>query len=63
MSCDKSIHSAGIKEIYSMPISEIHRPIQSVLDLNKVDSIAETLQNEPNSVPPLDVNITINLTD
>ena len=55
MSCDRSIHSAGIKEIYSMPISEINRPIPSTLDLNKVNSIAETLQSDPNSVPPLDV--------
>ena len=38
-----------------MPISEINRPIPSTLDLNKVNSIAETLQSDPNSVPPLDV--------
>lgn len=60
MSCDRSIHSDGIKEIYNMPISEINRPIPSVLDLNKVDSIAETLQSDPNSVPPLDVKLTGN---
>jgi sulfiredoxin len=55
MSENKSVHSAGIEEIYTMPISEIKRPIPSVLDTEKVNSIAETLVNDPNSVPPLDV--------
>lgn len=55
MSENKSVHSDGIKEIYTMPICEIHRPIPSVLDTQKVDSIAETLETDPKSVPPLDV--------
>ncbi|KAG5683566.1 hypothetical protein PVAND_012839 [Polypedilum vanderplanki] len=53
--CDKSVHSAGIKEIYEMPIKYIIRPIPSVLDEKKVDSLVETLKNDPNSVPPIDV--------
>jgi hypothetical protein len=55
MSVERSIHSAGIEEIYNMPITEINRPIPSVLDLKKVDSIANTLQKDTNAVPPLDV--------
>lgn len=55
MSENKSVHSAGIDEIHIMPMSEIHRPIPSVLDLKKVESLAETLKKDSNSVPPLDV--------
>lgn len=51
-----SIHSAGIEKVHIMPISEINRPIQSILDPEKVDSIANALQNDPLAVPPLDVN-------
>jgi uncharacterized ParB-like nuclease family protein len=42
--CDKSVHSAGIQEIHVMPIKEIIRPIPSVLDESKVDSLVETLK-------------------
>jgi sulfiredoxin len=44
MSSEKSVHSANIAEIYVMPISEIIRPIPSVLDDKKVDSLVETLK-------------------
>lgn len=44
MSCDRSVHSANIDEIHVMPIKEIIRPIPSVLDENKVDSLVETLK-------------------
>jgi uncharacterized ParB-like nuclease family protein len=44
MSSDKSIHSAYIEEIHSMPMTEIIRPIPSELDAKKVDSIADTLK-------------------
>jgi uncharacterized ParB-like nuclease family protein len=43
MSCDKSIHSAAIDEIHVMPISAIIRPIPSVLDEAKVNSLVATL--------------------
>lgn len=43
-SSGKSVHSANIAEIHEMPMSEIIRPIPSVLDDKKVDSIAEALQ-------------------
>lgn len=44
MSGEKSVHSANIEEIHSMPISEIIRPIPSELDEKKVDSIADVLK-------------------
>lgn len=44
MSEEKSIHSAGIEEIHVMPISAINRPLPSLLDDKKVDSIVETLK-------------------
>jgi sulfiredoxin len=40
----KSIHSANIDEVHLMPINEIVRPIPSLLDDKKVDSIVESLQ-------------------
>lgn len=43
-SSDKSVHSANVQEIHVMPISEIIRPIPSVLDEKKVDSLVETLK-------------------
>lgn len=44
MSSGRSVHSANIAEIHEMPMSEIIRPIPSVLDDKKVDSIVETLK-------------------
>ncbi|KAL7027539.1 hypothetical protein ACKWTF_005478 [Chironomus riparius] len=55
MSCDRSVHSANINEIHVMPIKEIIRPIPSVLDEKKVDSLMETLKANPNDVTPIDV--------
>jgi hypothetical protein len=60
MNTERSIHSAGIDEIHNMPITEINRPIPSVLDPEKVDSIANTLEENPDAVPPLDVSVFIN---
>lgn len=59
MSNEKSIHSAGIGEIHIMPIDEIIRPIPSVLDPAKVNAIAETLQTDPQTIPPIDVKNSI----
>lgn len=39
-----SIHSALIDEIYDIPMKEIIRPLLSVLDENKVESMMETIQ-------------------
>ena len=38
-----SIHSASIQEIFDMPIECINRPIPSILDDKKVQSLMETI--------------------
>lgn len=38
-----SIHSAGIEQIYKMPLSEIIRPIPPQVDEEKVKSLMEVL--------------------
>ncbi|CAO1396898.1 unnamed protein product [Diamesa tonsa] len=50
-----SVHSANISEVHLMPISDIIRPIPSLLDHDKVDSICETIKTSPTDVPPIDV--------
>ncbi|XP_055617234.1 putative sulfiredoxin isoform X2 [Toxorhynchites rutilus septentrionalis] len=52
-----SVHSAGLAEVHEMPMSVINRPIPSVLDNNKVQSLMDTIQNPDlaESVPPIDV--------
>lgn len=44
MSENRSIHSDGISEVHLMPIDAIIRPIPSVLDAEKVCSLAESLK-------------------
>lgn len=39
-----SIHSALIDEIYDVPMREISRPLLSVLNEDKVQSLMETIQ-------------------
>lgn len=39
-----SIHSASIDEIYNIPMKDISRPLPSVLDEKKVQSLMETIQ-------------------
>jgi len=41
---DTTIHSAGIGEIHMVPMSVIQRPIPSVLDEKKVQSLMETIK-------------------
>ncbi|CAF2651405.1 unnamed protein product [Rotaria sp. Silwood2] len=51
-----SIHSASIIEIYDIPMKDISRPLPSVLDENKVQSLMKTIQTiESDRVPPIDV--------
>jgi sulfiredoxin len=44
MASDLTIHSAHIDDIYEMPIDQIIRPLPSILDECKVDSLVKTLQ-------------------
>ncbi len=39
-----SIHSASIEEIYNIPMKDISRPLLSILDEKKVQSLMETIQ-------------------
>jgi hypothetical protein len=39
-----SIHSALIDEIYDIPMKEVTRPLPSILDEEKVQSLMETIQ-------------------
>lgn len=43
-STDTTVHSAGISEVYDVPMEVIKRPIPSVLDENKVQSLMETIK-------------------
>lgn len=38
-----SVHSAGIKEVYEMPINEIIRPFPPQVNEEKVKSLMDTL--------------------
>ncbi|XP_062398158.1 sulfiredoxin-1 [Sardina pilchardus] len=54
---NRSIHSDNIAEVHSVPMNVIIRPIPSVLDENKVQSLMNTIQETPDmgTVPPIDV--------
>ncbi|XP_017085640.1 putative sulfiredoxin isoform X1 [Drosophila eugracilis] len=54
---DTTIHSAGIAEIHQVPMNVIQRPIPSVLDEKKVQSLMETIKGETSEdeVPPIDL--------
>lgn len=54
---DTTIHSAGIAEIHNVPMEVIKRPIPSVLDEKKVQSLMDTIQRETSEdeVPPIDL--------
>nr|NP_001188665.1 sulfiredoxin, isoform B [Drosophila melanogaster]NP_001188666.1 sulfiredoxin, isoform C [Drosophila melanogaster]ADV37747.1 sulfiredoxin, isoform B [Drosophila melanogaster]ADV37748.1 sulfiredoxin, isoform C [Drosophila melanogaster] len=54
---DTTVHSAGIDETHLVPMSVIQRPIPSVLDEQKVQSLMETIKNETSEdeVPPIDL--------
>lgn len=43
-STDTTVHSAGIAEVYDVPMEVIKRPIPSVLDEKKVQSLMETIK-------------------
>lgn len=39
-----SVHSDGIKEVHQVPMNVINRPIPSVLEEEKVQSLMKTIQ-------------------
>lgn len=40
----RSIHSVNIDEVHDVPLDVIHRPIPSVLDEEKVQSLMNSIQ-------------------
>ncbi|KAM9178102.1 sulfiredoxin-1 isoform 3-T3 [Mergus octosetaceus] len=50
-----SIHTQHIAAVHNVPMRVLIRPIPSVLDPSKVRSLVETLQEDPERVPPIDV--------
>ncbi|XP_005057283.2 PREDICTED: sulfiredoxin-1 [Ficedula albicollis] len=52
---DRSIHTQHISDVHNVPMRVLIRPIPSELDSAKVQSLMETLQEDPERVPPIDV--------
>ncbi|XP_021005533.1 sulfiredoxin-1 [Mus caroli] len=50
-----SIHSGCIATVHNVPIAVLIRPLPSVLDPAKVQSLVDTILADPDSVPPIDV--------
>jgi len=52
-----SLYTNHVTEVHDVPVSVITRPLPSVLDEAKVQSLMETIQNEETrgNVPPIDV--------
>ncbi|XP_064586010.1 sulfiredoxin-1 [Zonotrichia leucophrys gambelii] len=52
---DRSIHTQHISAVHNVPMRVLIRPIPSELEPEKVQSLMETLQEDPERVPPIDV--------
>ncbi|XP_051835426.1 sulfiredoxin-1 [Antechinus flavipes] len=52
---NRSIHSGTIATVHNVPLSVLIRPLPSVLDPDKVKSLMDTIQEDPDRVPPIDV--------
>ncbi|XP_068118939.1 sulfiredoxin-1 [Hyperolius riggenbachi] len=52
---NRSIHSGNISAVHNVPMRVLIRPIPSDLDESKVHSLMETLQEDSDQVPPIDV--------
>ncbi|EHH65469.1 Sulfiredoxin-1, partial [Macaca fascicularis] len=50
-----SIHSGCIAAVHNVPLNVLIRPLPSVLDPAKVQSLVNTIREDPDSVPPIDV--------
>lgn len=50
-----SIHTGSISTVHNIPMSVLIRPIPPILDESKVQSLVETIQSDPDQVPPIDV--------
>ncbi|KAM4649768.1 sulfiredoxin-1 [Amazona ochrocephala] len=52
---DWSIHTQHISAVHNVPMRVLIRPIPAELEQDKVRSLMETLQEDPERVPPIDV--------
>ncbi|XP_055670203.1 sulfiredoxin-1 [Falco peregrinus] len=52
---DQSIHTQHISAVHNIPMHVLIRPIPAELEPDKVQSLMQTLQEEPERVPPIDV--------
>ncbi|XP_043845520.1 sulfiredoxin-1 [Dromiciops gliroides] len=52
---NESIHSGSISTVHNVPMSVLIRPLPSELDQDKVKSLMDTIQEDPDRVPPIDV--------
>uniref|UniRef100_A0A663EEH1 Uncharacterized protein n=1 Tax=Aquila chrysaetos chrysaetos TaxID=223781 RepID=A0A663EEH1_AQUCH len=52
---DRSIHTQHISTVHNVPMRVLIRPIPAELEPGKVQSLVETLQEDPERVPPIDV--------
>ncbi|CAM9557236.1 unnamed protein product [Bubo scandiacus] len=52
---DRSIHTQHISAVHNVPMRVLIRPIPAELKLEKVLSLVQTLQEDPERVPPIDV--------
>ncbi|XP_042787297.1 sulfiredoxin-1 [Panthera leo] len=50
-----SIHSGCIAAVHNVPLRVLIRPLPSVLDPAKVQSLVDAIREDPDSVPPIDV--------
>ncbi|XP_076022257.1 sulfiredoxin-1 [Genypterus blacodes] len=57
ISDNRSIHSHSVEEVHNVPLHVITRPIPSVLDEQKVQSLMNTIKDaaDISVVPPIDV--------
>uniref|UniRef100_A0A8B9NET7 Sulfiredoxin-1 n=1 Tax=Accipiter nisus TaxID=211598 RepID=A0A8B9NET7_9AVES len=52
---DRSIHTQHISAVHNVPMRVLIRPIPAELEPGKVQSLVETLREDPERVPPIDV--------
>lgn len=51
----RSVHSDNIPTVHNVPMRVLIRPLPSALEESKVTSLMETIQEDPDRVPPVDV--------
>ncbi|NWU72315.1 SRXN1 protein, partial [Pterocles burchelli] len=50
-----SIHTQHIAAVHNVPMAVLIRPLPAQLEPGKVQSLVQTLQEDPERVPPIDV--------